>query len=398
MGIKGLKKYLIGKYPHLERKENMYKFRGCKIAIDVSILGYKYWSPMQNRIVNKITDPTEDLDVSAITKLWLENIWKFMSKLLVIGVTPVMVFDGKPPSEKLVIADRRSERAAGEKAINDFKEEMKRLDPLSRTKEHLQRIKKMYYSWNALSGEQFSLLKVFFTGLGLPVLQAVHEAEALCCELCRKGLVSAVYSNDIDCLAHGATCWIYEKTEEKEFVPERKEYIEKFEFMFYDEVLKATNLTEEMFIDLCIMCGCDYNSNIKNIGPSKSHGYIKNYGNIEKLSGTLDISVYRHLICRELFSRKDYSVICTKPDYKLEIDKKCVDEYSREYLMKCEMEHLVQHLDFIYATFPNEYVQFKDIFLNSQNIKVDVSTINMNSINIGSIDISDIDFSKLNIQ
>jgi flap endonuclease-1 len=37
------------------------------------------------------------------------------------------------------------------------------------------------------------------------------------------------------------------------------------------------------FIDLCIMCGCDYTHSIGGIGPIKAFNLIKEHGNIEKV-------------------------------------------------------------------------------------------------------------------
>lgn len=42
-------------------------------------------------------------------------------------------------------------------------------------------------------------------------------------------------------------------------------------------------ITYDQFVDICILCGCDYTSRIKNIGPMKAYDYVKKYGNIDKL-------------------------------------------------------------------------------------------------------------------
>lgn len=33
----------------------------------------------------------------------------------------------------------------------------------------------------------------------------------------------------------------------------------------------------------CILCGCDYTTRIKNIGPTRAYQYIKTYKNIDNL-------------------------------------------------------------------------------------------------------------------
>jgi len=394
MTIKDLKKYLEENYPHIFRKTSIYTFHKCKIAIDASGLAHNYWHPMQKTVIAKLTDPAEDLDIDQIVKLWLKNIWSLISKFLRMGITPIIVLDGAPPVEKSdVIKQRQDEKVAAKTAIDEFKDQMKSLDPLLRTSNHLTHIKKLYYGWKALTFEHMVKLKMFFMGLGLPVLQAKNEAEELCAELCRKGLVSAVYCEDSDSLAHLAPCWIYSKTTTKELIPERKEYIESFEYVLLEDVLDALGMTKETFVDFCIMCGCDYNKRIPQKGPSRSYELLTKYTSIDNLPN-LDISNLKHHDCRRLFANRDYSEICTKPDYTLEVDRGCIETYSKEYLSKCEMEYLVTELDFIYAAFPIESIKIDYKKLKPEKVEVNLGILDFQKINIGQLSI---DFNKLNI-
>lgn len=40
------------------------------------------------------------------------------------------------------------------------------------------------------------------------------------------------------------------------------------------KILRLSGLTYEQFIDFCILCGCDYSTKIKNIGPVKAYSFI----------------------------------------------------------------------------------------------------------------------------
>ena len=42
-------------------------------------------------------------------------------------------------------------------------------------------------------------------------------------------------------------------------------------------------MTMDEFIDLCIMCGCDYTKTIGGIGPVKAFKFIKENSTIEKV-------------------------------------------------------------------------------------------------------------------
>jgi flap endonuclease-1 len=46
-------------------------------------------------------------------------------------------------------------------------------------------------------------------------------------------------------------------------------------------LLPELELSMDQFIDLCIMCGCDYASNIRGIGAVRALSLIKQHGSIE---------------------------------------------------------------------------------------------------------------------
>lgn len=45
----------------------------------------------------------------------------------------------------------------------------------------------------------------------------------------------------------------------------------------------------DQFIDLCILCGCDYTGKITNIGPVRAYDLIKKHKNIETILDFLNI-------------------------------------------------------------------------------------------------------------
>jgi flap endonuclease-1 len=48
-------------------------------------------------------------------------------------------------------------------------------------------------------------------------------------------------------------------------------------------LLEEFEMTMDEFIDLCIMCGCDYTNTIGGIGPVKAFKFIKENSTIEKV-------------------------------------------------------------------------------------------------------------------
>lgn len=49
----------------------------------------------------------------------------------------------------------------------------------------------------------------------------------------------------------------------------------------YAAVLKSLNISREEFVDLCILCGCDYTGSIGGMGPSTAYKYLIECKNIE---------------------------------------------------------------------------------------------------------------------
>jgi len=42
-----------------------------------------------------------------------------------------------------------------------------------------------------------------------------------------------------------------------------------------EKMMADLGLTNEEFIDMCILCGCDYASKIEGIGPVKAYKFIQ---------------------------------------------------------------------------------------------------------------------------
>ena len=60
----------------------------------------------------------------------------------------------------------------------------------------------------------------------------------------------------------------------------------------YSKVLSELGLTEDQFVDLCILCGCDYAGTIRGIGPKSALNLIRQHGTIEKVLEHIDRAKY----------------------------------------------------------------------------------------------------------
>jgi flap endonuclease-1 len=112
--------------------------------------------------------------------------------------------------------------------------------------------------------------------MGVKYLHMNGEAEAIASELCRINYVDYVVTEDMDTMAFGCPKLIRSCLDKS---------IKRNDFISIIDLSKITNnlnLTYDKFIDLCILCGCDYCSNIPKIGQVKALQIINNYNSIEE--------------------------------------------------------------------------------------------------------------------
>ena len=99
--------------------------------------------------------------------------------------------------------------------------------------------------------------------LGIPLIQAPCEAEAQCAELNKKKKVFGVVTEDMDFLAFGGEIMIKGLCKGKES-----------KIIRLENVLEGLKLNQEQFVDLCLLCGCDYLQRIQGIGPINAYRLI----------------------------------------------------------------------------------------------------------------------------
>lgn len=106
--------------------------------------------------------------------------------------------------------------------------------------------------------------------MGVPVINAPCEAEAQCAAMCKDGLVFGIATEDMDALTFGTPRLIRHLMA----APSQNREIMEFEI---SKVLEELELTQEEFVDLCILCGCDYCPTIRNVGPTTALKTIKEH-------------------------------------------------------------------------------------------------------------------------
>ena len=122
--------------------------------------------------------------------------------------------------------------------------------------------------------------------MGVPIVEAPSEAEAQCAELVKKDVVWAAATEDMDALTFGSARLLRHLTASEQ----RKLPIVEVDLAV---ALAGLGLSMAEFIDLCILCGCDYTGSIRGIGPTTALKLIKEHHSIEGVLRHIDGSKYK---------------------------------------------------------------------------------------------------------
>ncbi|KAJ3611310.1 hypothetical protein NHX12_021326 [Muraenolepis orangiensis] len=268
MGIHGLAKLIADQAPGAIKEHDIKSYFGRKIAIDASMCIYQFLIAVRqdgNLLQNEDGETT-----SHLMGMFYRTI-----RMLEHGIKPVYVFDGKPPQMKSGELEKRGERRAeAEKQLIKAQEAGEQEDVDKFTK-RLVRVTKQH------NDECKKLLSL----MGVPYIEAPCEAEASCAALVKAGKVFATATEDMDSLTFGTNVLLrHLLASEAKKLP-----IQEFHF---SRMLQDIGLTNEQFIDLCILLGCDYCGTIKGIGPKRAIDLIKQHGSIEEILDNIDPNKY----------------------------------------------------------------------------------------------------------
>ncbi|XP_078392038.1 flap endonuclease 1-like isoform X1 [Cetorhinus maximus] len=122
------------------------------------------------------------------------------------------------------------------------------------------------------------------TLLGVPYIEAPSEAEATCAALVKAGKVHCTATEDMDALPFGCTRLIRNVSAKKDA---------RVEEISLPQILKSLDLTQEQFVDLCILMGCDYCDKIKGIGLKRALPLIQSHKSIEEIIRNVDRLKYQ---------------------------------------------------------------------------------------------------------
>ncbi len=235
MGIKNLNKFIAEKAPGAIRKTSIEKYATKKIAIDANMCIYQFLYGIRSMTTDGEHALMAHLSHKNSVTAHLVGLFYRTLKFLENNINVVYVFDGKPPEMKNKELNKRVERR--KTAAEHYANALDNGDDDTANKMSTRMVK--------VTSEHVRECKELLALMGIPFIDAPSEAEAQCAALAKSGLVDAVYTEDMDALAFGCPVLI------RNLVKAPVEYDTK-------TILKALNLDQKLFVDLCILMGCDY--------------------------------------------------------------------------------------------------------------------------------------------
>lgn len=260
MGIQGLTKLLGDSAPGCMKEQKFENYFGRKIAVDASMHIYSFLV-----VVGRVGDQMLTSESGEVTS-HLSGMFFRTVRMLEAGMKPVFVFEGKPPELKSAELAKRGAKRQDATAELEAAKEAGNAEDVEKYSKRTVRVTREH------NEECKRLLRL----MGVPVIDAPSEAEAQCAQLCRDGLVYGISTEDMDSLTFGTPKLI------RHLMAPASQKQPAMEFD-YQLALQELGLTADQFIDLCILCGCDYAPKISGIGPGRALQLINKHGSMEKV-------------------------------------------------------------------------------------------------------------------
>jgi 5'-3' exonuclease len=371
--IEKLKPLLKKKAPSSFKEYPLSFWRGKRWAIDANIWKYQYWKVAVKQVARNTDFTQNEPDLQAAAKIYIEGVVSYLTELLANSITPIIVYDGKAPTEKYEIAlkKRAKQKKKDETSYQELREQIRNSSNLfAITSAMKDEIATKYTAATNPTPEVQQIFREVMFGMGIPQLQAIGEAEWLCSFLCRQGFVDAVYSRDTDCLPHGCPYLIHDRGYMKNPRTGRTE--RSGMVLELAPILREMSMSHDSFVDFCIMCGCDYSINIPGIAVGFAFQLISKHGSIDSLPPNrgktpLNRECLNHIRCREIFSltrvsgksrEEIYASLCEQPDYTLRINIDAPEGVGQEYLVRWGFEKLVSKSRILYRGFEHPCDEF----------------------------------------
>ena len=254
----------------VREKTTLEAFSNKIIAIDAYNAIYQFLASIRGPDGLQLTDADGRI-TSHLSGLLYRNV-NFLS----LGIKPVYVFDGKPPSLKTAEIERRKQIKKDatikyEKAISEG---------------NMEDARKFAQQTTSMKDGMVKESKEFLTYFGIPYIEAPSEGEATAAHLTNTGQAYASASQDYDSILCGAKKLVRNFTSSgRRKIPNRNTYIEVLpEIIETQKTLDSIKMTREELVDVGILIGTDFNPNgFERIGPKTAMKLIRQHKRLEDI-------------------------------------------------------------------------------------------------------------------
>lgn len=227
MGIKNLNQFLL---KHCDRssiqKTNFESLKNKIVVVDISIYLYKFMSYGS----------------------FMENLYTFLAIFKYYLITPIFIFDGKPPPEKwALLKKRRWEKKDAEARYLELHTAVLNQDlSLNEIEDEMEELRKKMVR---IKPEDIRKAKELMDAFGVLYYDAPGEADQLCAYFVNKEIAWACLSDDMDMFLYGCTRVL------------RNLSLMNHQIMLYDtrKILNDLGLSSTEFLEIAVLCGTDYN-------------------------------------------------------------------------------------------------------------------------------------------
>lgn len=277
MGIKNLNKFIRNNCSDSIKFISMKELSEKKIAIDISIYMYKF----------------------AAENTLIENIYLMLSIFRYYNIIPIFIFDGKPPTEKKALLEKRKkDKKEAQKEYEKLSDQLKydNIDEYDKQEliTNMDLLKKQFIYINK---EKIDSVKNLIRAYGGTYYDAPEEADELCASLVIKNKVWACLSEDMDMFVYGC--------------PRVLRYFSLLNhtIVMYnlDEILNNLGLNQKELREICVLSGTDYNYNMNTINNVKSVNNVNNVNNINenKIKKEEEPNLYKTLKYFKKYNKSD---------------------------------------------------------------------------------------------
>ena len=231
MGIKNLNRFLMDNCSKKSiKKVHLKTFSNKTIVIDTSIYLYKFMS--ENAL--------------------LENMYLLISILRSYNITPIFIFDGKPPPEKKDLLIRRKlEKKQAQEKYKLLEESLTMEISDERREELMLELESLKRQFVRIKEEDVQGVKRLMDAYGVAYYTSPGEADHLCAYIIKENKAWACLSDDMDMFLYGC----------KRVMRHISLLNHTVIFYDFDLILKDLQMSEQNFREIMVISGTDYNIN-----------------------------------------------------------------------------------------------------------------------------------------